>query len=453
MFEEIIDESEKQLNRKSFDQRFWIMLAVFYLLFVIRNVLSFEFPIVIYLGWIAVMAVLFNDDEIKGLVISFIPLSPGFQIKYAVLVCAVILVIKYYNRIRIPTFTALLLAVMVWELFHFSIGSFSATEWLRGFSELIGVMVVICIPAREKIDITTFTRILGISSAVAFLILIIVTVKSKDTSLISLIQDGFRFGVSDDSQEAFRMNYNANGLGFLCNITIAALLLNFELKKAKIIDGVLIAFCILVGSLTVSRTFILCLAITVFLYIVLQRKPIDQRLKTIFILLLVCAVALVIVWRVSPGIIENYTDRFSEEDVTGGRSYLFEFYNRFILSSPWVFLFGVGIQDISGKALIMMGETVFVPHNGYQQIVIAWGIIGFVLMFALITCIIVNAKKRNSSIPAIAYLPFVLLLVNIMAGQFVTAGSKVLSLALIYEILVNAVYPKVETEEEKDGTE
>ena len=122
----LTEEQENGVVRKKI---FWSMLSVFYALFVVRNLLSLEFPISLYLVWIAVMALAFNDTETKALIISFIPLVPGFQSKYAVLVCMVLLIVKYGKRLRIPSFIVILPLLMFWELLHLDSTFFSVAEY------------------------------------------------------------------------------------------------------------------------------------------------------------------------------------------------------------------------------------------------------------------------------------------------------------------------------------
>lgn len=427
---------ESPIKEKKYSRKFWLMMMAFYALFIIRNIFEINFPIAIFLVWVAVMAFSFDDSEIKALAVSFIPLSVGFQFKYAIFICILVLVIKYFNRIKPNGILIFGLGLMVWELLHFGIGSPSLLEFARGFAELILIMVVVCLPSKHKSSVKDLTRVLAISSTVAFTILLIMTVRGRDSSIFELMKKGFRFGVSEITEETFTFNYNANALGFMCNLAIAGLLINIYKKQANLIDYFMIAFLIFIGLLTVSRTFLLCLVITMFLYLILQKINITKKVLILLVLVVVILLALLIIIKFFPDIIDNYTDRFGEEDVTGGRSFLLGFYNDLILSSASNIFFGIGIQDIAEKALEMTGVDTFVPHNGYQQLVVAWGVPGLILMVLFVYSIIKRAKEKRK-IPLIYYLPLFLLLINILAGQFVTVASKMLSLVFIFEIISN----------------
>ena len=148
--------------------------------------------------------------------------------------------------------------------------------------------------------------------------------------------------------------------------------------------------------------------------------------------------AVLLVYIFFPDIIMNYIMRFSAEDVTNGRDFLFSFYNEFVFANPERLFFGIGMQDVAGKIQQMENITVLVPHNGYQEIVVAWGIVGFILMASLMVGVILHANKRsqNKKIVWMHYLPLLLLLVNILAGQFVTS-FRTLSLVFIYEMIAS----------------
>lgn len=419
-------------------QYFWLMMAIFYALFVVRNVFSVQFPVMLYLIWVAVMAFTFNDTEIKALIVSFIPLVPGFQGMYALLICMVAILVKYGKRLTIPLFVLLLPILMMWELLHmWGDGYSSMAEYLSSFAPLMCLVVIICMPSKKE-DSTFFVRVLAISSVVAFCILLASTVLTSGVSLLTLIQEGFRLGSVEVLEVGHKITYNANGLGFLCNLSIAGLLTNVYFKKANRMDYGMIAFLAVVGCLTVSRTFLLCLAGIAVLYILLQKKSLQHKIKTFMLIGVTIAAAFVVMKLVLPSVIDNYIARFSAEDVTGGRSGLYDFYNQFIHSSPERFWYGIGVQCIPEKIWDLQKVEIYSPHNGYQQLMVAWGVIGLVLILAFLVCMVLYARKRNPRSPMIVLLPFILLLVTLLGGQFITSGTMLLSLVFIYLLICSS---------------
>ena len=380
---------------------------------------------------------MFNDTEIKALIIAIIPLTPGFQSKYALLICMLVLIIKGFKKIKIPPFVIIILVLMAWEAIHLEGTTFSFAEYLSGFAPLMCLAVIVSMP-NEKEDLFLFVRVLSITSVVAFTILIISTIQTSGETLFSLIQDGFRFGSVETLEEGHKLIYNANGLGYLCNLSIAGIFINVYFKSAKKIDYLMLAYLIFIGCLTVSRTFLLCFAGTILLYIFMQDKSIIKKIKTLFVITIIIIVAFLLLKTFVPNIIENYIYRFSADDVTGGRTKLFNYYNEFIFSSLERFWYGIGAQQINIKVANLIGVEMNVPHNGYQQIIVAWGMVGLILVLLMIILLVLHAKKFNRKAPFICYLPLVLLLINILAGQFITSGTKLLSLVFIYLMIVSS---------------
>lgn len=93
------------------------------------------------------------------------------------------------------------------------------------------------------------------------------------------------------------------------------------------------------------------------------------------------------------------------------------------------------MQDIYGKASKINPEIFTVPHNGTQQIIVAWGIIGLIFMVVFLLNFIKKAKKVNYTIPFINYIMFMFILLFVQAGQLITADSAMLVLSLSYVCL------------------
>ena len=424
-------------EKNVYGKKFWLMMCVFYALFIIRIVLRIHFPVVLYLAWVLVMALAFDDNEIKALVISFIPLSSGFQYKYAMFICIVALIVKYYKRLRVNSIILIGSALMVWELLHFGIGTPSLIELARGFAELLFLMIVLCLPSKRRICVSEVTRLLAISSTVAFVILLFATVAGRGQSILDLMQNGFRFGISEDTGGSFVFRFNSNALGTICNLAIAGLLINIYNKSAKLVDYFMIVFMVFIGLLTVSRTFLLCLGIMVVLFVLLQRKSLMRRVLTVFALATVGTLMLIVIINYFPSIIDNYNNRLNVEDISNGRSFLFGYYNDVIFSSARNIFFGIGIQQIATKSYGITGIMADVPHNGVQQVVVAWGIPGLVLMILFIYKLVKQGNTNKKS-PLLYYLPLLISLITSLPGQFVTVPAKMLSLLFIFEIFNNS---------------
>lgn len=428
-----------------YSKKFWLMMIAFYALFVIRAIFRVDFPASIYLIWISLMALSFDDNEIVALVISFIPLHSGFQYKYAIFICIIVLLLKYSARFKINSIAVIVALVFVWELLHFDIGAPSLVELFRGFAELFFIAIIACLPKKKNIRVCQLFRVLAWSSAIAFVILLVLTVREHGSNIFDFMKGGFRLGALNVEEGAIALNYNPNGVGYICNLSIVGILISAYYRETNFADWLLFLFLIFVGLLTVSRTFILCLAVCLLLYVLLQKKSLRKKVLT-FIAILVFAFA--VFWVVDSYLVQilnNFGDRFDAEDVTNGRSFLFDFYNDFAFSSINNIVFGIGIQDIPGKVFEVSGVNVEVPHNGYQQLIVAWGVIGFISIICLIISLLYHAKKKCKKVSLLCYLHLFLLAVDALAGQFITSPSSILTLLLIYEtVCYSSAYESLE---------
>ena len=425
-----------RIETTKYSFKFWLSMSVFYLLFVIRNLIGISFPVEIFLILVTLMACLFDEDEIVALVVSFIPLYPAFQNKIAILLCLGVLLLKCYKQIRILPFTFAGVLLILWEFFHHNIGAFSFVEGFASFAELLFVMVLACIQRKKRTDMVALSRVFGVTCIVSFIILLANTFQVTNMNFFQLLGSGYRLGELKALEAlGYQFSYNPNGLGFICNLGIGTLLLNFYHKKGTIFDAVMIAIMLFIGTLTVSRTFLILLALTVVLYIMLQNVDFFKRLRSIFFLVVALGIVLLLIYALFPNIFLNYLDRFMVEDVTNGRSYLSEFYNSFIFSSFERLFFGVGMQDIVGKMRLFENIDILCPHNGYQEIVVAWGLPGLILMGVFIGGIVLSGlkKRETKKLEWLHFMVLLLLLVNIIAGQFFTSSFRMIALVLVYE--------------------
>ncbi len=433
-------ESIQNTQATKYSTKFWLMMAIFYAMFIVRNIIGISFSVIIFLLWICVMAVCFEEHEIKALVVSFIPLIPGFQNKYATLICLALIAVKCYKQIKILPVAFSGVFLLFWELFHHGIGNFSFVDCFAVFVEMLFVMVLMCLEPKKRTDICQLSRVLAISCVVSFTILFVNTYSAANINFLDLLSSGFRLGTTEDIEvQGYQFFYNANELGFICNLAIASLLVNFHRKKGNIWDLLMIAFLAFIGALSISRTFLLLLIGTFFLYVIFNNQSISKRIRNSFSLVAIVTIGLLLIYAIFPDIIMNYIARFSEKDVTGGRTYLFSFYNDFIFSSADRLFFGIGLQKMAEKVYLFEHVMVNVPHNGYQEILVAWGIPGFIVMVIFMMGLIRVANKRKMTVKPVwlQYLPLLLLLINIMAGQFFRHSYKMLALYFAYEMIIS----------------
>ena len=421
-------------ERKKGHKLFIALMCLFVAMFFVRNVFKIEFPIVLFLGIVAVIAVVSSREEIVALVVSFIPFSVGFQYKYAIFICIAVYLVKFAKTVKYPKYAFAIVAMFVWELFHAFGWEFSPFEALRGFSELIFLAFILM---AEDFDFSDglVMRTMAYCTVTAAAIVFLVSLNEMNYDILEFLESGIRFGEADEDILNFGFNYNQNGLGLICNVSISGLLIIISNKKAVLLDYMVIAFLIFIGLLTVSRSFIICLAVAVLLFIFFQSGSIKKKALTILIIVILILLIILVINGVMPQIFKNFETRFNAEDMTGGRNDLFAFYNKHIFSDWKHLLFGVGIQNYSEKVNGIHNTQMNACHNGYQEVMVVWGIVGMVLVAYMIYCIIRKSGIDNDKRKYINFLTLLILLLQIMSGQFINAGKELLCLVVVFACL------------------
>ena len=241
----------------------------------------------------------------------------------------------------------------------------------------------------------------------------------------------FRLGMNANSSRG-ALSFNANSLGVFSLLAMSGLVQLWMIKEQKFTDILLCVGLFLSGLLTMSKTFILCFGILIVLVWLAQKGDLKNKIifgaKAIGIMVLLM-IPLVLIM---PGFFESFLGRFQVADFSSGRIGLFIQYTNYILSSVSRFVFGIGV---TGYDYVLKRQLryyyVNVPHNGIQEIVVVWGIVGLILFGLFMYCFFKEAKKKNKFM-LINYIPFILIFVKIQLGQFVTSNYTMLMLVYIY---------------------
>ena len=223
-----------------------------------------------------------------------------------------------------------------------------------------------------------------------------------------------------------------NSLGVICVLSITGLLqlrtVGFRNKWAI----PMVAFMLLFGALTSSRTFLACLLLMVLLLFWGLRGGISKKIRFLTTVVLTTVVVLFLLSLLFPDLLEFYISRFFVDDITTGRDDLMTKYHKFIVENGRVMLFGVGVQDFGEKLITTYRAAVNIPHNSIQEVIVAWGIPGLIMFSALLISIIVRTKRYNKHLCILNYIPLIIIVFKSMAGQLLTSGYSMLALSYAY---------------------
>ena len=406
---------------------FFPCLVIFIALIFLKYFAEVNIPSFVFIFISLIIALSSDKEEIIIFGICCIPMLNMFQSKYSLLICMIIYIYRFSNEFKKVNSIVIILGIlMTWELPHALFGQFSLVEYLRIFTELIFfVFVVIC-------DITdmNFQKLFRVFAlvtiSICFVILLIqLKAYSYNVSLLLNVKN-FRlaYAVDDDILGA---SFNPNSHAYICLLAIEGLCLLRNSKETKPVDIVMIVLLCIFGVMTLSRKFVLCGFLFLVLYILSQNDR-KERVKRLFILGIVSIAVILLLSYFFPTIIDSMVNRFTEDDVTSGRTDLFSFYTNALFEKPVVLLFGVGLLDYRYKVFSTFGYF-NIPHNGIQELLVMWGIPGLI-MFALLIYFAIKRAKGDNKIPFVYYIPLIVMLFFIQGAQMVS--SSIINMIWVY---------------------
>lgn len=423
-----------RIQRNKENRIFMAYLLAMFALLVIRYLLKVNVPAFAFL-LVTMLPIWFGtSDEQLAFMATCIPFSVAFQYKYALLILSVAILIKNRWRLKRSGVLILVLAMMAWELWHAFYGRFSYVEYLRGFAELILLGVVTSIDLHE-VNHKIVIRGLSVSVVGICLIMLIMQLQQFGFDLVAVFTRSarsFRFGQGNMESGRFALNFNANNLGFICNLSACGGLLLATRKEHRWYDILLMAFSVMFALMTLSRTAIICLIMIVVAFLFLTEGNAARKIWSGVGGVIVLMLALIVIQIFIPTVFENLLERFQRADVWNGRGGLLKYYTQFMFSSPWYFLFGIGMQSIFEKVSPHV-PVLDVPHMGLQEVWVAWGVVGLILMGIVLWRIVATSRQyAGGKRKPYQFMPLVLTLVFTTAGQLLTSSRALIALVLAY---------------------
>lgn len=423
-----------QLNQKQHSRPlFWGLLGLLLGACFVRYSLQVNIPMAALLAVTVLMALLGDRDEVIALCLCMIPLHTSVQYAHVLLFALGIYLIKFHAGIRFNLTVAPVLLMLLWELLHCFGAPFSPVTYLRNSIPLLLLALVMC-AGRLKFEYDFIVRALAVSIAAMCLCLLGRLLYTAHFNLSAMLSGLRRLGLDagNSHMEITGGQQNPNTLGILCVLALTGLIQLRGSGRKKPGDAPLILFLLVFGALTSSRTYLACLAIMVLLLLFSRKGSLSGKLKFLGGILLAVLAAVVVLALVVPELLEFYYSRFFTKDITTGRADLMIVYHEFIVSDLKVLFFGVGLYDFVPKMLQQYRVAYAVPHNGIQELVIAWGIPGLVLFGMLCSAMILRSRQMNRRQSLIHYVPLLVLLAKAQVGQMLDSPYTMLAFSYAY---------------------
>ena len=409
---------------------FYVLLTILILLLMIRYSFQIEIPRTLLTATVVAIAMFGDRNEIVAIVMGCVPLHSAIDFYIAVVACAIILIVKNYNSVKIG-FPVFLIAIMVaWELFHCIFFEWTPKPFLVSLAPLMFIAAFMSTSMADT-DYAFIARIMAFITFSMCIVLLMNHIVRADGNLISAFTNLRRLGSVSDEEALVGSEINPNTLGVISSLGITALLqLRSAGQKTKT-DTFMIFFLLIFGVLTSSKTFLVCLLI-LFASMLMGRDRAKKKIRLAGAITFVVTLTLVTMNVVFPELLEYYIDRFFVEDITTGRSDLMSRYSEYITNSTKVMFFGVGLTGLAEKLVDVYNVANNVPHNIIQEIIVAWGIPGLMMVVSLFATMIGESLKYGNRKTILNYIPMIIIMAKAMAGQFLTSGYTLLALTFAY---------------------
>lgn len=277
----------------------------------------------------------------------------------------------------------------------------------------------------DRLEVESILKFFVIGTFLSFINVVYISLSSY--SMDYIITYGVRFGSGIDSISAIT-SYDPNTMGLFSVVSITLVyLLNKGKHLSNIYSSILMILIGLLGALSISRTYVAVVAI-VIIYIIIKntsRRGIAGFLLfvTIFTLIYMAFLQDSMLFQYAG---QQYEKRFSDETLSsiGGRSPIFNKYMDIYSSSIKLLLFGAGINGYKTYGSVS-------AHNGFQEIFLAWGIVGFILVTSWLLMLIKRfSKGRDKKLGLDLYIPLISFLIYIQTLQWFSIYIYILLFAV-----------------------
>lgn len=415
--------------------RFYCLMAILLLLVCCRYVLQIDIPREFFLAIIAVIALTGDKDEILAMCMCCIPLHESIDLFYAIVICMTFYVIKNYRIIHVGAEIALVLLLIIWELLHYLVQDFSLKMYLVNIIPLIVLLIVMSADVSQH-DYAFTVRVMAVATVANCCMLLCKVLYWSDFNILKAFAGLQRLGIESEAISKNSLSIsgavNPNTLGIICVLATTALMQLRATGHGKRRDMWMSAILLVFGALTSSRTFLVCLLLMILLLIFSQKGSISRKIRFVGAMLAVLMLGFSVLYLLFPDLLQYYVGRFKVADITTGRSQLMRQYHNFIVTNPKILLWGIGLQDFGLKLLGTYRVATHVPHNGIQEMIIAWGIPGLILFGMLLLSMILRAAKHNKTLSLLNFIPLLIILAKSMAGQLVASSYTMLALSYAY---------------------
>ncbi len=401
---------EKKLDIMKLSRKLYIVLFAFIILIIARDNLRISIPLSLFSAVTLVCSFWLDNQDRIVFPCVLLPFCRGLPYSEMLLIVIGVSCLIHFRSIKIcAKYYIPILIIIIIEIFDYIKFDVSSNEILYLAIYMIFVTYVIEQRLYEGIE---EKMIVLYSYSTIFSVIIVVLREIQSLGIDYIMTYNVRFGANNN--ELTVTNYNSNELGLYCCVAAALLLLLYSHRK-NIMCFVLALTVSVIGLVSVSRTFMLVLLIVWGLYFLYEKKSV----KNIILWITMIVIVILVINKFFPDIsqwILNYYERRNLEASTdgfGGRTAIIsKLFNNYF-SSCWSILFG--FSEMYSIVLQTGGA-----HNGLQEMLISWGIVGFIVSCGWICMLLYHFKASYRRIEWKYYTAFIIFFIFVQTIQLFT---------------------------------
>lgn len=409
-----------------------VLFALFVVAVFFRDVSGLPVPSV-FLTALAFLLFFANDFKYIGAFLAFVlPSSAGIPNLAIFSLVMIFGVLKISKSIRVNTWVLVcVILIAMRELFAAFNPAFAFQQRIFVNFFVLFFLIYLFIPScYKKLDFSLMLKayLWGVLFMAANIFFQFVAVYG----LREFLDLGVRIGNTqthfDFGGTGHRVSNDQNLLGVFCSTALYVFLIMNHKKLLPWYYALLLPPIIGFGLLTQSRGFLFSVA-TIFAYYILavileQRRSAVKSSSAIIIPIVTAILCFVAFFHFLPQYGDNLIERLERDDVTGGRADIMASFNRFLLGNPLYLFRGAG--GIQGYRTLA-GVTYSV-HNGFQEILLTWGFLGFVIV-AVLMYNLYRIAKSGRKLDFLGFLPLIMYFFDLVTAQwFSSTGMLFLNL-------------------------
>lgn len=401
---------KKRTKEWSFQIPLLFALLVFWVLIILRDFAGFGVPRLFFTLFAAFCFFFLPENEDFALFLAMMPFSSNLSFNEITLVFTASFFLRRLNQ-KLPNFLLLGAAVLFIELYNVLAASGDVRLFLHfALMFLFGLLLVSAPLAKEHI-------LKIVSAYIVSAVIVGLDVMYNMFSYVTMDEFftwGYRLGRVSNFASGNVTSFDPNELAVFLLLGMILLTMLYYIRRVPFLVFLPTAATLLiVYAFTQSRGGLLIILTFFGLFWIGQLRNPAVFFRTS--LLLIASVLIVTLLLLGPfsDLLDRFIYRFSVDDITSGRTGLWEQILEKQIMEPVKFFFGFGSRAYSQ----MIGD--FTAHNTIMDIYASWGVIGiFLMLFWHISAVNEQRRRCNARVPIVYYAPFVAILVSAMGLQF-----------------------------------